>query len=66
MSMSFRSKFGCKIVAIIDCFELFNDRPGNLSAQAKALSKATILQNFSLVLLLKEQFALFQRDGEVG
>ena len=53
-------------MAIIDCFELFNDRPGNLSAQAKALSKATILQNFSLVLLLKEQFASFQRDGEVG
>ena len=38
------------------------------------LTKATILQNFSLVLLshwywyfsLVEQFASFQRDGEVG
>ena len=32
--MSFRSKFGCKITAIIDCFELFIDRPSNLSARA--------------------------------
>ena len=31
MSMSFRSKCGCKIIAIIDCFELFIYQPGNLS-----------------------------------
>ena len=29
MPMSLRSKFGCKITAIIDCFELFIDRPSN-------------------------------------
>ena len=34
MSMSFRSKFGCKITATIDFFELFIDRPSNLSARA--------------------------------
>ena len=34
MPMSFRSKLGCKITAIIDCFELFIDRPSNLSAWA--------------------------------
>ena len=34
MPMSFRSKFGCKITVIIDCFELFIDRPSNLSARA--------------------------------
>ena len=32
--MSFRSKFGCKITAIRDCFELLIDRPSNLSARA--------------------------------
>ena len=34
MPMSFRSKFGCKITAMIDCFEVFIDRPSNLSARA--------------------------------
>ena len=34
MSMSFRSRFGCKITATIDFFELFIDRPSNLSARA--------------------------------
>ena len=33
MPMCFRSKFGCKITAIIDCFELFVDRPTNLTAR---------------------------------
>ena len=32
--ISFGSKFGFKITAIIDCFELFIDRQSNLSAQA--------------------------------
>ena len=30
--MSFRSKFGCTITTILDCFELFIDQPSNLSA----------------------------------
>ena len=34
MAMSFRSKFGCKITTVIDCFELFIDRPSNLSVGA--------------------------------
>ena len=32
MPMCFRNKFGCKITTIIDCFELFIDRPTNLTA----------------------------------
>ena len=31
--MCFRNKFGCKITTIIDCFELFIDRPTNLTAR---------------------------------
>ena len=34
MPMTFRSKFGCKITVIIDYFELFINRPSNLSASA--------------------------------
>ena len=30
MPVSFRSKFGCKITAVIDCLDLFIDRPSNL------------------------------------
>ena len=59
MPMSFRSKFGCKITAIIDCFELFIDRPSNLSARALTWStykshntaKFLIGITFSLVLV---------------
>ena len=62
--LRFRSKFGCKITGI----ELLIDRPSNevhehLHGQ---LTKATVLQDLSLVLLLKEQFVSFQRDGEAG
>ena len=32
MTMCFRKTFGCKITTIIDCFELFIDRPTNLTA----------------------------------
>ena len=34
MPMCFRNTFGCKITAIIDCFELFIDRPTILTARA--------------------------------
>ena len=33
MPVCFRNKFGCKITTIIDCFELFIDRPTNLTAR---------------------------------
>ena len=33
MPMCFRNKFGCKITTIIDCFELFIDKPTNLTAR---------------------------------
>ena len=38
MPMSFRVKFGTKIATIIDCFELFIDRPSNLTARATTWS----------------------------
>lgn len=38
MPMSFRVKFGTKITTIIDCFELFIERPGNLTARATTWS----------------------------
>ena len=38
MPMSFRVKFGTKITTIIDCFELFIERPGNLIARATTYS----------------------------
>ena len=31
--MCFRNKFGCKITTIIHCFELFIDKPANLTAR---------------------------------
>lgn len=34
MPMCYRVKFGTKITTIIDCFEIFVDRPSNLSARA--------------------------------
>ena len=38
MAMCFRNKFGCNMTAIIDCFELFIDKPGNLTGFAFAWS----------------------------
>ncbi|XP_067226618.1 uncharacterized protein [Chanodichthys erythropterus] len=38
MPMQFRKQFGKKCVAIIDCFEVFIDRPSNLIARAETWS----------------------------
>ena len=34
MPTCFRARFGAKITTVIDCFELFIDRPSNLTARA--------------------------------
>ena len=34
MPTCFRARFGTKITTVIDCFELFIDRPSNLTARA--------------------------------
>ena len=34
MPTCFRARFGTKITTVIDCFELFIDRPSNLTAGA--------------------------------
>ena len=38
MPMVFRKHFGLKVVSIIDCFEIFIDRPSNLLARAQTWS----------------------------
>ena len=38
MPLSFREHFGVKVVCIIDCFELFSERPKNLLARAQTWS----------------------------
>ena len=38
MPMAFREKFGTKVVAIVDCFEIFIERPSNLYARAQTWS----------------------------
>lgn len=38
MPMEFRTHFGTKVAVIIDCFEIFIDRPSNLKAQAQTWS----------------------------
>ena len=38
MPMAFREKFGTKVAAIIDCFEIFIERPSNLYARAQTRS----------------------------
>ena len=43
MPMSFREKYGTKVVAIIDCFEVFVERPSNLSARAQTYQTINII-----------------------
>ena len=38
MPMDFRQPFGCKVVVILDCFEVFIERPSNLFARAQTWS----------------------------
>lgn len=38
MPMAFREAFGCKVSVILDCFEVFIERPSNLLAQAQTWS----------------------------
>ena len=38
MPMSFRVNFGTKVVVILDCFEVFIERPSNLAARASTWS----------------------------
>ena len=38
MPMDFRQAFGCKVVVILDCFEVFIKRPSNLFARAQTWS----------------------------
>ena len=39
MPLQFRQSFGLKVAVIIDCFEIFNERPSNLLARAQTWSQ---------------------------
>ena len=39
MPLQFRQSFGLKVVVIIDCFEIFTERPSNLLARAQTWSQ---------------------------
>ena len=65
MPMSFRSKFG-KCACIIDCFEVFIERPSDLKARAQTYStyKSHNTMKFLIgILLHKVQSPLFPRGG---
>ena len=66
----FREEFGCKVCVILDCFEVFIERPSNLLARACTWSSYkhhnTIPSNFSLALLLKVLFLIFLLPGVEG
>ena len=38
MPMEFRQAFGSKVAVIVDCFEIFIERPSNLLARAQTWS----------------------------
>lgn len=38
MPMDFRKSFGCKVAVVLDCFEVFIERPSNLLARAQTWS----------------------------
>lgn len=38
MPMAFREAFGCRVAVIVDCFEVFIERPSNLLARAQTWS----------------------------
>ena len=41
MPLRFRKSFGLKVAIIIDCFEMFIERPSNLMARAQTWSQYT-------------------------
>ena len=68
MPMSFKSTFGCKITAIIDCFELFIDRSSNVSARALTWStcKSQNAAKFLTGITPQGTICFISKNGEVG
>ena len=46
MPMAFREKFGTKVAAIVDCFEIVIERPSNLYATAQTRVRVSGLKVF--------------------
>lgn len=61
MPQCFQFSFGNRVTVIIDCFEVFTNRPSNLYARAQTYSsnKVTVLGS-----LLKEAYPLSLKLGE--
>ncbi len=66
MPMAFRDKFRSCVV-VIDCFEVFIERPSNLKARAQTcpITKNITLLNSLLVSHHKAPSLIYHRDGVV-
>ena len=68
MPMCFQYAFGKKVV-VIDCFEVFIERPSNLLARAQTFSSYKHHNTFKVLVGITPQgraFPLYQRLGEEG
>ena len=67
MPLVFKQNFGNKVAVIIDCFEVFTERPSSLIARAMTWSNynTTIHLNSLLESPLKESYPLYQRHGQI-
>ena len=65
MPMCFKYAFGNKVTVIIDCFEVFIEKPTNLMARAQTFSSYKHHNTIKiLVSLLKGLFLLYRKHGE--
>lgn len=66
MSKSFRKYFGNKIAIIIDCFEIFIERPSNLKARAQTWSQYKHNNTVKYLIGIAPQglYHTFHMDGE--
>ena len=63
----FQYAFGRKTTVVIDCFEVFIERPSNLLARAQTFSSYKHHNTIKILVGItpKERFLLFQKPGEV-
>ena len=68
MPLAFKRNFGDKVAVIIDCFEIFIERPSSLIAGAMTWSnyKHHNTDKFLIGITLKESNPLYLRHGEEG
>ena len=69
MPMCFQYAFGKKVTVVIDCFEVFIERPYNLLARAQTFSSYKHHNTVKVLIGItrpKEAFPLCRRLGEEG